>query len=48
MSVSFEKLEANYVALAAAAHIVPARERSLALACESLIKDKAIYQSVDG
>lgn len=47
MQVAFDKLEANYVALAAAAHIDPAREHVLALASESLVKDKAIYQRVE-
>jgi lysozyme family protein len=47
MALTFEKLEANYVALTSAAVIEPSREHSLALACESLIKDKAIYQRVE-
>jgi lysozyme family protein len=48
MQDTFPALEKSYVDLASRATIVPARERELALACESLIKDKAIYQRVEG
>lgn len=43
----FEKIEKNYMDLAARATIVPSREHELARACENLIKDKAIYQRVE-
>lgn len=44
---TFEALKANYVALAAHATIVPAREHELSVACERLIKDKEIYRRVE-
>lgn len=47
MTLSFEKLEANYVFLASQAHIMPSREHELAAAVTDLLHAKAIYQRVE-
>ena len=43
MQPTFQSMESNYVELNAHASIVPSRERELSIACEGLIRNKAIY-----